>query len=116
MSDRVRVELRDGSRVIVRPVGPDDRDAIDAGYRRLSEDSRYSRFFTVQEELTDSQLHYLTEIDHHDHEALIARDEVSGEGVGIARFVRLWRDSSWTVPGRRASSDSPPSYLPPTDR
>ncbi len=31
---------------------------------------------------------YLTEIDHHDHEALVAVDEATGEGVGVARYVR----------------------------
>jgi len=33
-------------------------------------------------------LRYLTEIDHHDHEALIAVDEVTGEALGVARYVR----------------------------
>ena len=31
---------------------------------------------------------YLTEIDHHDHEAIIALEEESGEGIGVARYVR----------------------------
>ena len=30
----------------------------------------------------------LVEIDHRDHEALIAVDQQSGEGVGVARYVR----------------------------
>src|ERR1019366_6985494 len=30
---------------------------------------------------------YLAEIDHHDHEALIALDEETGEGIGVARYV-----------------------------
>lgn len=39
-------------------------------------------------ELSDAQLTYLTEVDHHDHEALVALDS-AGEGAGVARFVRL---------------------------
>jgi GNAT superfamily N-acetyltransferase len=31
---------------------------------------------------------YLTEVDHHDHEAIVALDEESGEGIGVARYVR----------------------------
>ena len=31
---------------------------------------------------------YLTEIDHHDHEALIAFDRQTGDPVGVARYVR----------------------------
>jgi RimJ/RimL family protein N-acetyltransferase len=33
-------------------------------------------------------LAYLTEVDHHDHEALIAFDRASGDAVGVARYVR----------------------------
>ena len=27
-------------------------------------------------------------VDHHDHEAIVALDEESGEGIGVARYVR----------------------------
>jgi len=33
-------------------------------------------------------LRYLTDIDHRDHEAMTALDEKTGEGVGVARYVR----------------------------
>ena len=39
-------------------------------------------------ELTESTIRYLTEIDHHDHEAMIALDDKTGEGIGVARYVR----------------------------
>lgn len=32
-------------------------------------------------------LRYLTDIDHHDHEALVALD-LGGRGVGVARYIR----------------------------
>ena len=51
--------------------------------------SRYMRFFAPVVRLTDSQLDYLTDIDHHDHEALVAVDVDTREGVGVARFVRV---------------------------
>jgi GNAT superfamily N-acetyltransferase len=38
--------------------------------------------------LTDAQAAYLCDVDHHDHEALIALDDATGEGVGVARYVR----------------------------
>jgi nucleotide-binding universal stress UspA family protein len=38
--------------------------------------------------LSDHDLTYLTEVDHQDHEALVAFDEDSGDIVGVARFVR----------------------------
>jgi len=40
-------------------------------------------------ELSDQQLDYLTQVDHRDHEALVAIEESSGEGIGVARFVRI---------------------------
>ena len=33
-------------------------------------------------------MRYLTEVDHHDHEALVAIDPATGHGVGVARYVR----------------------------
>ncbi|MQA73148.1 MAG: GNAT family N-acetyltransferase [Solirubrobacterales bacterium] len=88
-SAELRVELRDGAAVIVRPIRPTDREAIRGAFARLSERSRYQRFMTAITALSESQLDYLTEVDHHDHEALVAFDAVAGEGVGVGRFVRL---------------------------
>jgi RimJ/RimL family protein N-acetyltransferase len=80
--------LRDGSRVAIRPVEPDDREMLAEGFGRLSPESRYRRFFTPLPELSERQLNYLTRLDHHDHEALVTVDPVTGECVGVARFVR----------------------------
>jgi nucleotide-binding universal stress UspA family protein/GNAT superfamily N-acetyltransferase len=38
--------------------------------------------------LSARQLDYLTEVDHHDHEALLAIAEDTREGVAVARYVR----------------------------
>ena len=43
--------------------------------------------------LSESQIRYLTDVDHTDHEALMAIDEESGVAVGVARFVRLGEGS-----------------------
>jgi nucleotide-binding universal stress UspA family protein/RimJ/RimL family protein N-acetyltransferase len=88
----VTVELRDGSRVDIRPVEPDDRAALAAGFERLSPESRYRRFFGPMPELSERFLDYLTQIDHHDHEALVAVDPSTGDGVGVARYVRTKPD------------------------
>jgi RimJ/RimL family protein N-acetyltransferase len=82
------VELRDGSEIVVRQVRPEDKDAIIAGFERLSPESRYRRFFAPLDRLGERELRYLTEVDHSDHEALIAFDAPSGEPVGVARYVR----------------------------
>jgi RimJ/RimL family protein N-acetyltransferase len=81
--------LRDDSKVVVRPIEAGDKGALAGAFEHLSEQSRYQRFLTSVSELSDSELRYLTEVDHHDHEALIAFDPETGAGVGVARYVRL---------------------------
>ena len=82
------VRLRDGSEIRIRQGQTDDRELLLRGFERLSEESRYRRFLAPMTELSDSMVDYLTDIDHHDHEAIVAIDPGSGEGVGVARYVR----------------------------
>ena len=82
------VRLRDGSHVRLRPIRPDDKEQLERGFDRLSPESRYRRFLCPMNELSDQMVEYLTDVDHHDHEAIVALDEESGEGVGVARYVR----------------------------
>jgi GNAT superfamily N-acetyltransferase len=84
--------LSDGTRVLIRPVRPDDRTLIQQGFEAWSERSRVMRFCAPKHELSDSELRYLTEIDGHDHVALgalLVRRFRAPEPAGIARFVRL---------------------------
>ncbi len=83
------VQLRDGSRVRLRPGRSGaDRDLLLKGFERLSPESRYRRFLMPTPELSPDMVRYLTEVDHHDHEAIIATDEANREGLGVARYVR----------------------------
>jgi RimJ/RimL family protein N-acetyltransferase len=84
-----RLTLRDGTRVDVRPIRGDDRARLQRAFDRLSAESRRRRFLVPMARLSSAMLTYLTEVDHHDHEALVALDPATGEGVGVARFVRL---------------------------
>ena len=82
------IVLRDGSHVRIRQEHRTDRELLLRGFERLSRDSRYRRFLTPVPQLTEVMTRYLTDIDHHDHEAMIAIAEQTGEGVGVARYVR----------------------------
>ena len=82
------VVLRDGSTVLIRQVHSADAPLLADGFARLSARSRQLRFLTGKPELSPSELRYLTDIDHHDHEALGALNHADGRGVGIARYVR----------------------------
>jgi RimJ/RimL family protein N-acetyltransferase/nucleotide-binding universal stress UspA family protein len=74
--------------VVIRPLQPADRELLAAAFERLSPESRYRRFFAEVPRLTEHHLDYLTHVDQHDHVALIAIDEATGQGIGVARFVR----------------------------
>jgi RimJ/RimL family protein N-acetyltransferase/nucleotide-binding universal stress UspA family protein len=89
--DAERTHLPDGSSVLIRPIAADDRDLLRAGFGRLSEHSRYMRFQSTLSSLSDRQLSYLTDIDHRDHEALVAVEPTPADAdvVGVARFVRV---------------------------
>lgn len=82
------VTLRDGSIVRLRQGHHSDRELLRRGFERLSAEGRYRRFLAATPELTDDMVRYLTDVDHHDHEAIVATDEETGEGVGVARYVR----------------------------
>jgi GNAT superfamily N-acetyltransferase len=84
-----RVTLAPGLDVMIRPIRPEDRHLMTAAFTQLTPQSRYQRFFAPVERLSDSDLTYLTEIDHSRHEALVAIDPEDGGIVGVARYVCL---------------------------
>jgi acetyltransferase len=82
------VELRGGTRALIRPIGPRDRERLNRGFECASEESIFMRFLTPVPRLSSSQLDYLTAVDHVRHEALIAVDPETGQSFGTARFIR----------------------------
>ena len=79
--------LRDGERLIIRPVRPEDAEQHAAFFARLSpQDIRY-RFFTAMRELSAEMTARLTQIDYDREMAFVAAREATGETVGVARLV-----------------------------
>jgi RimJ/RimL family protein N-acetyltransferase len=91
-AEGTQVVLRDGSEVLIRQVHPTDAPLLADGFARLGAGSRWLRFMTAKSALTQTELRYFTEVDHHDHEALGALDHAGGRGVGVARYIRLAED------------------------
>ncbi|MEL6615362.1 MAG: GNAT family N-acetyltransferase [Bacteroidota bacterium] len=87
----LRLPLRDGSPVGLRPLVPSDAGQLLAGFAALSSRSRRLRFLSPLSHLTPEQVRYLTEIDQETHIAWGAVDlsEAERPGVGVARMVRL---------------------------
>ena len=83
--------LREGSTVLLRQMGVADGPLLLDGFARLSAESRQARFLIRKDELSDAELRYFTDVDHHDHEAIVALS-TDGRGVGVARFVRAVDD------------------------
>jgi RimJ/RimL family protein N-acetyltransferase len=85
------VTLRDGSTIHLRLLRPEDLEKLREGFNRLSRQSKLYRFLSSPGNLTESQLRYLTEIDHVHHLAWCAYIDDEGEesGIGVARYVRL---------------------------
>lgn len=87
------MRLRSGREVWVRPIRRGDGPELRRAFERLSEQSRYRRFFTGIPTLSDALVRRLTEVDHVDSEALVAVPERdSSIIVGVARYVRDSRD------------------------
>jgi RimJ/RimL family protein N-acetyltransferase len=84
-----RLKLRDGRVVDVRPLERRDRPLLEAAIGRLSDESRYLRFGTPKPRVPERELDRLMDVDHHDHEALLAIDPLSGRGVAVVRYVQL---------------------------
>lgn len=93
------IPLPGGQRAIVRLIRPEDRDRLEAGFHQLSSETRFYRFFTAKDTLTEEELKYLTETDGINHVAFGAALAIGnvddddepreGEGLAVARFVRL---------------------------
>jgi GNAT superfamily N-acetyltransferase len=74
--------------VRMRPIQPSDTGLLQAAFDRLSPESRQHRFLFPKLQLSASELRYFTDVDHRDHEAIVALHRVQGHGLGVARYIR----------------------------
>jgi RimJ/RimL family protein N-acetyltransferase len=81
--------LRDGRRVEIRALRPDDRAELAVAVARASSESLYRRFFAVKRSFTESEIDFFVNVDFVDHVALVAVVDESGRPViaGGARYV-----------------------------
>ena len=82
------LDLTDGRRVRIAPVRPLDASAERDFVGALSLTSRYRRFHFGLRELSPEASREMTEIDHHDHVAFVARPLDGAAIVADARYVR----------------------------
>jgi len=77
-----------GPTVEVRPLERGDRGVVLEVFAGLGSRSRHLRFLAPKPRLTSADLRQLTDVDQHDHVALVAVAAQGGRPIGVARFVR----------------------------
>jgi acyl-CoA synthetase (NDP forming)/GNAT superfamily N-acetyltransferase len=84
------VVLRDGGIAHIRPIGPDDAVRLVDFYERVSDESKYYRFFAPYPRLSDRDVHRFTHHDYDDRVGLAAT--VGGEFIATVRYDRTSED------------------------
>ncbi len=81
--------LRDGRRVEIRALKPDDRAGLVAAVARSSPETLYRRFFAVKRHFTEPEIEFFLHVDFIDHVALVAVVDEGGQPViaGGTRYV-----------------------------
>ena len=91
---RETVTLRNGRRVVLRPIRPSDAPLLVQFHDRLSPDSRYFRFFGPKPVLKPREAEYLASVDFQSRFAIVAVgiDDDKGAIVAVGRFDLVGQD------------------------
>jgi acetyltransferase len=81
------LRLRDGSRIAVRPMRPEDAELERRFFEALSERSRYQRFLNQMAHLPPSMLARFTQLDYDRELALVALAPDAGGFIGVGRYA-----------------------------
>jgi acyl-CoA synthetase (NDP forming)/RimJ/RimL family protein N-acetyltransferase len=81
------VVLRDGGTAHLRPITPQDAEALQRMHVAQSPESTFLRFFTPMPRLTEKLLLQFTQVDHTNQVAIVAL--IGGEIVGLANYDRV---------------------------
>lgn len=87
------VTLKDGSRVTLRPIRPDDAPRLQEAFSRLTPQTIYMRFLQAAKGLTDQQARELAEVDYQKRMAIVGYILEGGHErlVVVARYGMLER-------------------------
>jgi acetyltransferase len=81
-----RIEVKDGWRVYVRPIRPEDEPQLHAFLRRVTPQDLRLRFFAPMKEFTHEFIARLTQLDYARAMAFVAFDEATQEMLGVVRI------------------------------
>jgi acetyltransferase len=80
------IEAKDGWRVFVRPIRPEDEPLIHELLRHVTPQDLRLRFFAPMKEFTHEFIARLTQLDYARAMAFVAFDEATGDLVGVVRI------------------------------
>ena len=80
------LEVRDGWRILARPIRPEDEPLIHELLRHVTSQDLRLRFFAPMKQFTHEFIARLTQLDYARAMAFVAFDETSGEMVGVVRI------------------------------
>jgi ribosomal protein S18 acetylase RimI-like enzyme len=86
------LELTDGTKVLVRPIVPEDEPLLHEAVAAMSERTVYFRFFSPLKRMPDALAHRLAVVDYNDRFALVATTNKPGPKeriLGVARYDRV---------------------------
>jgi len=72
----------------IRPIRAADAACLTDAWARTTPESRRRRMNGTLASLRPAELRYLTDVDHHNHEAMVAIDTNTGRLVGVMRYIR----------------------------
>lgn len=78
------VLLRDGRTAHIRPIGPEDAELLVEFYARVSDESKYYRFFSPMPRLSDRDVARFTQVDHVDRVAFVLT--LQGRMIAVGRY------------------------------
>ncbi len=88
------VVLRDGTRVRIRPIRPEDAPGLVAAYDRLSAHSAYQRFFSVRRRLPPDWAQFLATVDY--------RQRLASSRSGL--MTAAWSSWAWRATSRATTT------------
>ena len=86
------LDLKDGAKVHIRPIKPEDEPLLHEAVAAMSERTVYFRFFSPLKRIPDALAHRLAVVDYNDRFALVAtthRPTGNERILGVARYDRV---------------------------
>ncbi len=89
--DPETITLKDGTKMVIRPIRPDDAADLQDTFQRLSIQSIYLRFLSFKKELTDEEATQLATVDYSSRMAFVAIGKEDDRDIvaGVARYAIL---------------------------